>query len=64
MYKALFFGLLIVGGFVFGELGRLPVIDDEVYWGKARFRVIGMDGRRIARLAIRIAPDEPEEGDL
>ena len=53
-----------VGGFVFGQLGRLPAVDDEVFWSRACFRVIGMDGRRIARLAIRITPESSvEEGD-
>ncbi len=52
-----------VGGFVFGQLGRLPAVDDEVFWSRACFRVIGMDGRRIARLAIRITPESSvEEG--
>jgi len=41
-----------VGGFVFGLLGRLPVIGDRVTAGGAVFTVREMDGRRIETLAV------------
>ena len=41
-----------IGGFVFGSLGRLPVIGDRVTAGNAVFTVREMDGRRIESLAI------------
>ena len=41
-----------IGGFVFGVLGRLPVIGDRVTAGNAVFTVREMDGRRIESLAI------------
>src|SRR5438046_197086 len=41
-----------IGGFVFGALGRLPVIGDRVTAGNAVFTVREMDGRRIESLAI------------
>jgi len=41
-----------IGGFVFGSLGRLPVVGDRVTAGNAVFTVREMDGRRIESLAI------------
>lgn len=41
-----------IGGFVFGVLGRLPVIGDRVTAGGAVFTVREMDGRRIESLAV------------
>ena len=44
-----------VGGFVFGLLGRLPVVGDRVTGGGASFTVREMDGRRIRTLSIEVA---------
>jgi putative hemolysin len=41
-----------VGGFVFGALGRLPLVGDRVTAGGAVFTVREMDGRRIETLAV------------
>jgi CBS domain containing-hemolysin-like protein len=41
-----------VGGFVFGALGRLPVVGDRVTAGGAVFTIREMDGRRIESLAV------------
>jgi CBS domain containing-hemolysin-like protein len=41
-----------IGGYVFGALGRLPVVGDRVTGGGATFFVREMDGRRIAMLAM------------
>jgi CBS domain containing-hemolysin-like protein len=41
-----------IGGFVFGILGRLPVVGDRVTAGNAVFTVREMDGRRIESLAV------------
>jgi putative hemolysin len=41
-----------IGGFVFGMLGRLPVVGDRVTAGGAIFIVRKMDGRRIDTLAV------------
>ena len=41
-----------VGGFVFGNIGRLPVVGDRVAAGGAIFTVQAMDGRRIESLAV------------
>ncbi|HEX7545357.1 MAG TPA: hemolysin family protein [Gemmatimonadaceae bacterium] len=41
-----------LGGYVFGALGRLPVVGDRVSGGGATFVVRAMDGRRIKTLAL------------
>ena len=41
-----------IGGFVFGLLGRLPVVGDRVTAGGAVFTVREMEGRRIETLAV------------
>jgi CBS domain containing-hemolysin-like protein len=41
-----------IGGYVFGVLGRLPVVGDRVVAGGAIFTVREMDGRRIESLSV------------
>ncbi|MFN2636058.1 MAG: hemolysin family protein [Gemmatimonadaceae bacterium] len=41
-----------IGGYVFGVLGRLPLVGDRVLAGGAIFTVREMDGRRIESLAV------------
>ena len=41
-----------IGGYVFGVLGRLPLVGDRVIAGGAIFTVREMDGRRIESLAV------------
>jgi CBS domain containing-hemolysin-like protein len=41
-----------IGGFVFGTLGRLPVVADRITAGGAVFTVREMDGRRIESLTV------------
>ncbi len=43
-----------VGGYVFGLLGRLPVVGDRASGGGAHFTVHAMDGRRITKLAVEL----------
>src|SRR5690606_28046796 len=41
-----------VGGFVLGRLGRVARVGDEVTIRGGRLRVLAMDGRRVARIAL------------
>ena len=41
-----------IGGFVFGTLGRLPLVGDRVSAGGAVFTVRAMEGRRVDTLAV------------
>jgi len=43
-----------VGGFVFGQLGRLPVVGDRVTAAGAQFIVRAMDGRRVKSLSVEL----------
>ena len=49
-----------VGGFVLGRLGRVARVGDEVTIRGGTLRVIEMDGRRVARLALFLAPPPPQ----
>lgn len=46
-----------VAGYILSELGRLPVVGDEVRAGDHMLSVTAMDGRRIARLQVTLAPE-------
>ena len=46
-----------VGGYVFGMLGRIPEVGDEVVVPGGALRVAVMDGRRIERLAFIQGPE-------
>jgi len=48
-----------VGGFIFHQLGRLPDRGDTITWEGHEFVVKTMDGRRIAKLSLVIAPQVP-----
>ena len=41
-----------IGGYVFGALGRLPVMSDRVTASHAIFTVKAMSGRRVDSLAV------------
>jgi putative hemolysin len=41
-----------IGGYIFGALGRLPVVGDRVTASHAVFTVRAMDKRRIATLSV------------
>jgi CBS domain containing-hemolysin-like protein len=43
-----------VGGYVFGVLGRLPVVGDRVNGGGAQFTVRAVDGRRVKTLSVEV----------
>ena len=42
-----------VGGFVFGELDRVPDVGDMVTWNALEFTVLAAEARRIVRLRLR-----------
>ena len=62
-----------VGGFVFGELGRVPVVGDTVLFDGAQFEVSAADGPRIREVDVTLAtslsgqpappPAQPAEGE-
>lgn len=54
-------GVDTIGGYVFTKLGKKPEVGDEVSIGAYRFRVEEVDGLRIARLAVRLAPPPPPD---
>ena len=49
-----------IGGYVFGQLGRLPRPGDRVTVPPHTFEVVEMDGRRVKRLRLHTAPTEPD----
>jgi CBS domain containing-hemolysin-like protein len=44
-----------LGGYVFGQLGRLPRPGDRVTVGPHTFEVVEMDGRRVKSLRLHTA---------
>jgi CBS domain containing-hemolysin-like protein len=50
-----------VAGFVMSEIGRLPVVGDEVEIEDGTLRVERLDGRRIDRIRFTPTPPEPVE---
>ena len=51
-----------VGGYVFGSLGRVAQVGDEVQIGSGLLRVTRMDGRRIDRVSYFAEPDAATGG--
>jgi magnesium and cobalt exporter, CNNM family len=52
-----------VGGYVFGQLGRLPRPGDRVTVGPHTFEVVEMDGRRVKTLRLHTASTEAEPAE-
>jgi len=50
-----------VAGYVLSELGHLPDVGDQVRAGDHLLTVMAMDGRRVARLHVSVAPEPAEE---
>ncbi|MGB8459685.1 MAG: transporter associated domain-containing protein, partial [Candidatus Acidiferrum sp.] len=50
-----------VGGFVLDQLGFIPRGGESFEYGKFRFTVVEMDGRRVARVKIQRLRPAPEE---
>lgn len=49
-----------IGGLVMHELGRLPQLDETLYFGEFQFRVVKADSRRIDALQVNRIPEESE----
>ena len=43
-----------IGGFVFSQLGRVPVVGEELVWNNVRLTVVEATSRRIERVGIEI----------
>jgi CBS domain containing-hemolysin-like protein len=48
-----------IGGYIFGQLGRLPRVGDRVTVGPWTFEVVEMEGRRVK--TVRLHSSKPEE---
>jgi CBS domain containing-hemolysin-like protein len=48
-----------LGGYLFGQMGRLPKVGDRVVVGSFTFEILEMDGRRVK--AIRLHQAKPQE---
>jgi putative hemolysin len=51
-----------IGGYIFGQLGRLPRVGDRVSVGPFTFEVVEMEGRRVK--TIRLHSPKPEEAPV
>jgi CBS domain containing-hemolysin-like protein len=49
-----------IGGFVFGELGRVPKVGDTVAFDGARFEVSAIDGPRIREVDVTLTASPPQ----
>jgi CBS domain containing-hemolysin-like protein len=49
-----------IGGFVFGQLGRLPEVGEVVHHGDLDFIVYETDGRRILKIQM-VRTDDPQQ---
>jgi len=49
-----------IGGFVFGELGRVPKVGDTVAFDGARFEVSAIDGSRIREVDVTLTAPSPQ----
>lgn len=50
-----------VAGFLVAELARIPIVGDTVQEAGFEFRVLELDGRRIARVGVTAAPSVADE---
>jgi putative hemolysin len=51
-----------IGGYIFGQLGRLPRVGDRVPVGDFTLEVIEMDGRRVKTIRLHTArPDDVQK---
>ncbi|HWT82785.1 MAG TPA: hemolysin family protein, partial [Candidatus Methylomirabilis sp.] len=55
-------GYQTLGGFVMSQLGSVPHTGDHFHWGKWRFEVVDMDGRRVDKMLV--GPQNGGDGEL
>jgi CBS domain containing-hemolysin-like protein len=54
-----------LGGFIYSELGKVPVVGDQVSFNNLDFRVESVAGRRIKKVRVqRVAPVRPAPGEV
>jgi len=49
-----------VGGFLFSEMGKIPVAGEEMHYQNVRFRILDAEERKINRLRVEIIPEKTE----
>jgi CBS domain containing-hemolysin-like protein len=49
-----------LGGYLFGQLGRLPKVGDRIAAGKHQFEIVAMSGRRVESVVVRDAKSDTE----
>jgi len=54
-------GYQTLGGFVMSQLGSIPVSGEHFEWRRLRFEVMDMDGRRVDKILVIPASDNPAE---
>jgi CBS domain containing-hemolysin-like protein len=50
-----------LGGYLFGQLGRLPQIGDRIAVGALEFEILEMEGRRVKRVRLEVKPEAPKQ---
>jgi putative hemolysin len=51
-----------IGGYLFGQLGRLPKTGDRIPVGKDAFEIVEMDGRRVKTVRYLVGAGGPKTG--
>lgn len=52
-----------LGGFVMGQVGRVPAAGDHFLWKSWRFEVLDMDGLRVDKVLLEETPPDPAEAE-
>jgi putative hemolysin len=52
---------LTLGGFVLGQLGRIPTTGDHFNWSELRFEIMDMDGHRIDKVLVSFPTDDGDQ---
>ena len=50
-----------LGGFIYTQLGKVPLPGDEVRYERVLLKVINVAGRRIGKVRVQVLEDEPIE---